>query len=258
MEKVGKLLEEKEDVRFLVLGLPFQRGLVFSGTKKLRAILALFFGDLDVSERDFHHVSGMELEAEGAGFDGGVGGVGDAFDSVEPCFVGVSFDFDFEGVPVLGFDGSDGFLAFGWVAFFWDVGCGGEVALEGAGDADLDLIVGALEHDAGVDFPFAVFEFESEGEVGKFFFGPKDGAFVFGTGFAVDGAFLDGPVWVVGFGIDAPVGEVFSVEEGFSTKEGAEEKDRDKDAHGENGYGVDRESLSEMNVPLRRRFSKMR
>lgn len=100
----------------------------------------------------------MELESEGAFFDRGLGGVSDAFYSVEPSFISASFDFDFEGIPVLWLHGCDGFLAFGGVALFRNVGRGGEVAFFGARHADLDLIVVALEHHAGVNFPRAVFE----------------------------------------------------------------------------------------------------
>lgn len=72
----------------------------------------------------------MELEAEGTFGDGGVGGVGDAFHAVEPRLVGASFDFDFEGVPVLGFDGGDRFFSLDGIALAGNVRRGGEVALE--------------------------------------------------------------------------------------------------------------------------------
>ena len=40
--------------------------------------------------------------------------------------------------------------------------------------SDLDLIVGLLQHDAGVDGAFSVFVFESEGEVGELLLGPEE------------------------------------------------------------------------------------
>ena len=64
----------------------------------------------------------MELEGEGAFESGGFGGVGDAFHSVEPGFVGLSVDFDFEFVLILLFHGGDSLLAFDGIAFTGNVG----------------------------------------------------------------------------------------------------------------------------------------
>lgn len=169
----------------------------------------------------------MKLEAEGAFFNGGVGSVSDAADSVEPGFVGVPFNFDFEGVPVLGFDGGDGFLALGRVALFRNIGSGGHIALEGAGHSDLDLIVLALEHDAGVDSPFSVFVFESEGEIGEVLLGPEDGSLTVGAVFGVDSTFFHRPMRDTRFGFDEPTFEVCSIEESFGVEEGGERDEKE-------------------------------
>lgn len=173
----------------------------------------------------------MELEAEGAFVFGGFGSVGHSFDTIEPGFVDVPFDLDFQGIPVRGFDGGDGFLAFDGITLARDVRRGGEVALEGSGDADLDLVVVAFQHDAGVDGALAVFVFESEGEVGEFLGGPEDGTGFFGAGLAVNGAVLDGPVLDLALGIDPPVGEVFAVEKWFGVGKGGKSKEQWDDAH---------------------------
>ena len=192
----------------------------------------LMLGDFDLAEGDGHVFSTVELEAEGAFFDGGFGFVGDAFDAIEPSFVGVSFDLNFENVPVLGFDGGDGFLALGGVTLAGDVGSGGEITLEGPGDADLDLVVGLLDHDPGVDGAFAKLVFESEGEILEFLLGPKKGAGFFGAGLTLDEAFLHGPMGVLALGVDAPVFEVFAVEEGLVSESGEGEKEEDEEFHG--------------------------
>ncbi|MFT7302067.1 MAG: hypothetical protein ACI8UZ_000903 [Akkermansiaceae bacterium] len=212
-----------------------ERLVVWKSGSKLPAlplqIGLLLFRDLDFSEGDGHVFSAVKLEAEGAFFDGCLGFVGDACDSVEPGFIGVSCDFDFENVPVLGFHGGDRFLAFDGVAFAGDVGRGGEIAFEGTGDANLDLIVGLLEHDAGVDGAFTEFVFEGESEIGEFFFGPEKGAGFFGSGLAVDQAVFDGPMGDLAFGVNAPVFEVFSVKKRLGLEKGEGEEENDEEFH---------------------------
>lgn len=196
--------------------------------------------DFDLPERDFHDISRVKLEAEGAGFDRGVRGVGDTFDSIEPSLVGVSFDLDFQSVPILRLHRSDGFLALGGVALFRDVRSGGEIPLEGAGYADLDLIVRSLEHDTGVDLSFAVFEIEREGEIGEVLFGPENGALTFWAVLGVNGAVLHGPMRDSGFGLNDPATEVFSVEKRLSVKERSEGEEKEELLHRE-FYGVQTE-----------------
>lgn len=174
---------------------------------------ALVLGDLDVSKGDLHRVSRVELETEGALLDGRLGGIGNAFDSIEPSFVSASSNLNFEGIPALGFHGRDGFFAFGWVALFWDVGSGGEVTLQGAGHPDLNLIVVPLEHDPGIDFSFPVFVIEREGEVGKMLLSPKDRSLVARVVFGVDCSLFHRPMRDAGLGFNEPTFEVFSIEE---------------------------------------------
>ena len=47
----------------------------------------------------------------------------------------------------------------------------------------------------------------------------------------MDDAFFDSPVFCFTFGVDAPVGEVFSVEERLGMEEGGEEDEEGWDAH---------------------------
>lgn len=173
----------------------------------------LEFLDFDVAEVDLHDVSGMELETERAFFLGGVGFIGDAFDAVEPGFVNLAFGFDFEGVPVVFSDGSDGFFSFDRITFSVDVGGGGEVTFEGTGDADLDLVIFSAQENAGVDGAFTVFEVDGEDEIGEFFFSPKEDAFFFRAILAVDHAVFSCPVSEIAFGVAFPTAEVFAVEE---------------------------------------------
>jgi len=173
----------------------------------------------------------MELEAERAFVFGGLGGVSDAFDSVEPSLVDVAFDHDFQGVPVLGFDRGDGFFSFDGVALARNVGGSGEVALERTGDSDLDLVVVALEHNAGVDGAFTVFVVESEGEIGEFFVGPENGTGFLGAGLAMKNAVFHGPVFDLALGIDPPVREVFSVEERFGVGKSGEGEEKWENTH---------------------------
>lgn len=77
----------------------------------------------------------------------------------------------------------------------------------------MDLILGAFEHDSGINGAFAVFKLEGEGKVGELFSCPEERAGFLGIGLAVDGAILDGPMSGLAFGIDAPLVEVLSVKE---------------------------------------------
>lgn len=195
------------------------------------SLLGLFF-DLQIPKRNRHRVPRMELEAEGAFGGCGVGFVGDAFDSVEPSLVDVAFDLDFQGVPVLGFHGGNRFLALDGIAFAGDVGCGGEVPLEGAGDPDLDLVVGSLEHDPGIDGAFSQLIFEREGEVGKFLLRPQERGRLFRAGLAENGAVLDSPMLGLALRFDPPIREVFPVKKRLGLSKGGGCEKEWNDAHG--------------------------
>ncbi len=153
----------------------------------------------------------MQLDTQWSFFDGTRRGVVHDLCPVEPGGVGLAHGADAQGVPVVQFQQLLDSLGLDGITLAGDVRGRRHVALEAAGDPDLDLIAVVAHEDPGIDGALAELELQPADKVPVAF----DGAQVFTLALGVVGhgqdSILGDPALRI-FG-NTPAGQILAVED---------------------------------------------